>query len=158
MANIAKDALLEKRNKLREELASLDQQYADYISERLKNLPTDLGISAEELVTKLAEIHTLDAGKLGPKLLEVVHGLNAGDMANTEKAGGKRRGRPAGAQAASGAKRGGRRATITDEIKAQVVKMAKDGKTGAEIAKATGISLPSVQNIKKDAGLVKARK
>jgi hypothetical protein len=31
------------------------------------------------------------------------------------------------------------------------------GQSGAEIAKAFGISLPSVQNIKKEAGLVKAR-
>ena len=35
--------------------------------------------------------------------------------------------------------------------------MVSDGKTGAEIAKAAGISLPSVQNIKKALGLVKKR-
>ena len=32
------------------------------------------------------------------------------------------------------------------------------GKTGAAIAKSVGISLPSVQNIKKALGLVQARK
>ena len=51
-----------------------------------------------------------------------------------------------------------KRATITEEMKARVVELAKAGKTGAEIVKAVGISLPSVQNIKKAAGLVQARK
>lgn len=50
------------------------------------------------------------------------------------------------------------RAVITDDTRAQVKKMVEDGKSGAAIAKAVGISLPSVQNIKKALGLVKARK
>jgi len=50
-----------------------------------------------------------------------------------------------------------RRAKITDEIKAKVVEAVKAGKTGARIAKDLGVSLPSVQNIKKAAGLVKKR-
>ena len=50
------------------------------------------------------------------------------------------------------------RAIITAETKADVKKLAGAGKTGAEIAKALNISLPSVQNIKKELGLVKARK
>jgi hypothetical protein len=51
-----------------------------------------------------------------------------------------------------------RRAVITDATRAEVKKLAAAGKTGAEIAKAVRISLPSVQNIKKALGLVKARK
>ncbi|MEO6002470.1 MAG: winged helix-turn-helix domain-containing protein [Opitutus sp.] len=58
---------------------------------------------------------------------------------------------------ASGGKRR-KRAVITNETKAKVKALVEGGKTGAEIAKAVGISLPSVQNIKKDLGLVKARK
>jgi hypothetical protein len=50
------------------------------------------------------------------------------------------------------------RAVITDETRASVKKQVDAGKTGAAIAKALGISLPSVQNIKKALGLVKARK
>ena len=46
---------------------------------------------------------------------------------------------------------------ITDDTRAQVKKMVESDKTGAEIAKALGISLPSVQNIKKALGLVKKR-
>lgn len=60
----------------------------------------------------------------------------------------------------SAAKSGGRRrrAVITSETKAQVKTLVEGGKTGSEIAKALQISLPSVQNIKKELGLVKARK
>jgi DNA-binding NarL/FixJ family response regulator len=78
-----------------------------------------------------------------------------------------RRGRPpAAASAASsnaGKSAGGRgrkrrtRAVITDDTRAQVKKLVEGGKTGAEIAKNLGISLPSVQNIKKALGLVKKR-
>lgn len=49
------------------------------------------------------------------------------------------------------------RAKITDEMRAQVKALVEQGKTGAEIAKEVGISLPSVQNIKKALGLVVAR-
>jgi hypothetical protein len=58
---------------------------------------------------------------------------------------------------AAGKKRG-KRARITPELKAQVKTLVEAGKTGAVIAKELGISLPSVQNIKKEFGLVKARK
>ena len=51
-----------------------------------------------------------------------------------------------------------KRAIITPETKSKVKSLVESGKTGAEIAKIVGISLPSVQNIKKDLGLVKARK
>ena len=51
----------------------------------------------------------------------------------------------------------GKRAKITAEVKAEVKALVDAGKTGQEIAKALGISQPSVQNIKKELGLVKAR-
>ena len=50
------------------------------------------------------------------------------------------------------------RAVITDETRANVKKLVEEGKLGAAIAEELGISLPSVQNIKKVLGLVKARK
>lgn len=49
------------------------------------------------------------------------------------------------------------RTKITPELKEKVIAAVNAGKTGAAIAGEFGISLPSVQNIKKDAGLVKAR-
>jgi DNA-binding CsgD family transcriptional regulator len=65
-------------------------------------------------------------------------------------------GRAAGKDAGKAGRR--RRAVITDATRAEVKRLAAAGKTGAEIAKAVRISLPSVQNIKKALGLVKARK
>lgn len=72
-----------------------------------------------------------------------------------EAAGAKlrRRGRPAKAAAPTRRKR----AKITEAIQAKVKKLVKAGKTGTQIAKAVGISLPSVQNIKKAFGLIRER-
>ena len=79
-------------------------------------------------------------------------------------AGGKRRGRKPGktakapAAAAAGGRRRRTRAKITDATRAEVKKLVEAGKTGGEIARSVGISLPSVQNIKATLGLVKKRK
>ena len=66
-----------------------------------------------------------------------------------------RKGRRAAKPAAKAKRR--RRAVITDATRASVKKLVGSGKTGSQVAKALGISLPSVQNIKKALGLVKAR-
>lgn len=79
-------------------------------------------------------------------------------------ASGTRRGRrgrpPATGRSANRAGKKSRapRTKITDETRAEVKKLVENGKTGAEIAEIVGISLPSVQNIKKALGLVKTRK
>jgi hypothetical protein len=65
-------------------------------------------------------------------------------------AGGKRRGRPA--------KRHRKHARITPEMKEKIKAAVEAGKPGSRIAEEFGISLPSVYNIKKAFGLVKARK
>ncbi len=54
-------------------------------------------------------------------------------------------------------KRRRKRAVITADTKAKVKSLVAAGKTGNEIARTVGISLPSVQNIKKELGLVKKR-
>ena len=59
--------------------------------------------------------------------------------------------------AKSSGKKRAKRSVITDETRAAVKKQVEAGKTGSQIAKSLGISLPSVQNIKKALGLVKAR-
>jgi len=83
---------------------------------------------------------------------------SAAAFAAAVKAAGKGRKRGA-AKAATGGAGGKRRkrAIITDATRASVKKMVEAGKTGAEISKGLGISLPSVQNIKKALGLVKKR-
>jgi DNA-binding NarL/FixJ family response regulator len=58
---------------------------------------------------------------------------------------------------APGGKKRAQRTRITPEIKQAVKSLVRDGRTGAQIASELGISLPSVQNIKKELGLVKAR-
>jgi len=63
-----------------------------------------------------------------------------------------------GARKPAGGGKRRKRAVITAETKAKVKALTEAGKTGTEIAKATGISVPSVQNIKKALGLTKARK
>jgi hypothetical protein len=68
--------------------------------------------------------------------------------------GGKRAGRPKEPTAPKTRKR----AKITDSIRAKVGKLVKAKQTGSQIAKALGISLPSVQNIKKALGLVRESK
>lgn len=86
--------------------------------------------------------------------------VNAFIKALKAAAGGKR-GRKAKvkakAKAAGGGKKRRSRAVITDATRAQVKKLVEAGKTGGEIAKAVGISLPSVHNIKKALGLVKKK-
>ena len=71
--------------------------------------------------------------------------------ASVKPASKAKRGRPAGAKSRR------KRTKITDEIRAQVGDLVKAGKTNEEVAKTVGISAPSVQNIKKALGLVKAR-
>ena len=82
-------------------------------------------------------------------------------IAAFRKAVGSKPGRKPGKAGKSAAKAAaGRkpRVKITPEIEAQVKSMTEAGTTGAEIAKATGVSLPSVSNIKKKLGLVSKKK
>lgn len=63
-----------------------------------------------------------------------------------------------GRKAKTAAPKGKRsRTKITPEMKAKIIAAVQAGKTGAAIAQEFSISLPSVQNIKKEAGLVKPR-
>ena len=51
-----------------------------------------------------------------------------------------------------------KRATDNDATRARVKQLVKAGKSGSQVAIALGISLPSVQNIKKALGLVRSSK
>ena len=125
----------------RAKLASLEQSIAGELNKELAALPAKYGFAS---VGEFLSAVSAAAGGGGRR--------------------GKRRGRPPGSTAAKSAAskqtRGRKRRTravITDETRAQVKKMVNDGKTGAQIAEALSISLPSVQNIKKALGLVKER-
>lgn len=118
----------------RAKLANLEQSIADELKKELASLPSKYGFaSAADFLQAVADA-TGSRGRRG------------------------RPGRKPGAGAApAGGKKRRTRAVITDDTRAEVKKMVSDGKTGAEIAKSLGISLPSVQNIKKALGLVKKR-
>jgi len=122
--------------------AKIAQQEAKLAADRvaaLSKLPTDYGYaSLNEFIKALK-----DADGKGPK-------------AKSKTSKGVK---PAKAVKAPGAAKAvkGKRAKITAEVKAEVKALVEAGKTGQEIAKALGISQPSVQNIKKELGLVKAR-
>lgn len=124
----------------RAKLANLEQSIADELSKELAGLPAKYGFDSADA------------------FLDAVRAAAGG----SRKRRGRPPGRPAAAPASTG-KRGGPgkkrrpRSVITDETRAQVKKLVAEGKTGAEIAKAVDISLPSVQNIKKALGLVKKR-
>ena len=115
----------------------------------------------EAALAKLADLEQSIASEMNKELasLPAKYGFTSVDdflSAVSAATGGRgRRGRKPGSGTVGKKRR--TRAVITDETRAQVKKMVNDGKTGAEIAKAVGISLPSVQNIKKALGLVKER-
>lgn len=123
----------------------------------------------QEARAAVAELEQVVAEELNQELAQLHESYGFADVetfviAIREATGGRqRRGRrgPRGrkAVAAEGGPRRGRRrrAKITAAMRGEVKRLAKQGKTGREIAAEVGISLPSVQNIKKEAGLVKAR-
>src|SRR5690606_6952253 len=122
------------------------QKLADY---RAKVEQLEKSLSAERNAV-LRRLHTEVGFSTREELIEALRGLGGGPRG--------RRGRVA--RGATGRTPSGRkkRATITPELREQVVAAAKGGATGKEIAKTCGISLPSVQNIKRDAGLTKKRR
>lgn len=122
---------LKELQTLRSSVARLEEEVARDLPGELAGLPARFGFSSvEDFVAAVA----------------VAAGVSSG-----------RRGRPAGRRAGVPAKARRKRARITDEQRAAVKKMVRAGHTGAAIAKDLGISLPSVQNIKKAFGLVKER-
>jgi hypothetical protein len=109
-------------------VASLEESIASQLDKELSELPAKYGFESAQAFIKAVAAAT---GGRNTK-----RGVKA---ANSE--GGKRR----------------KRAKITVETRAELKSLAEAGKSGAEIAAALGISLPSVQNIKKALGLVKSR-
>ena len=126
--------------------ASLDNQFM--VTDKIKQL-TDYQNKvaalekeiAKERARTLATLHGKYGFKSAAELIKAIRAATGG--------GGKR----------SGLKRGHRKhARITPELRGQIKAALEGGKTGGQVAEAFGVSLPSVYNIKKAAGLVKARK
>ena len=124
----------------------------------------------ETAKAKLAQLEASIESELAKELASLPAKYGFADVnafaAAVKAASGKRRGRKPGsaksadtkataAKPASPKKR--KRAKITDETRASVKKLVGEGKTGTEIAKALGISLPSVHNVKTALGLIQKR-
>jgi hypothetical protein len=104
---------------------------------------------AKRLTRELASLHS----KYGfESLNEFIRALKG-----ATSSGPRRKGHPGRPAKAGDKEKRRKRAVITDETRASVKKLVESGKTGSQISKSLGISLPSVQNIKKALGLVKAR-
>jgi hypothetical protein len=129
------DTLKEIEN-TKSKLAELQKKADTERSKQLNGLHTSLGFaSREELISALRSLDGAKAAKGRP---------------------GRKPKAAASAPAAS--KKRSKRARITDDTRQQIVAALKGGAKGTQVAKDFGISLPSLQNIKKAAGLTKNRK
>lgn len=117
-------------------LANLEKKAAAEQAKKLTNAHKDLGFSSR--ADLIAALQSLEGG------------------AAKSKRGRKPKAAPVAKK--GGAKKRAKRTRITDELKAEVVAAVKAGGKGTDIAKQFGISVPSLQNIKKEAGLTKTRK
>jgi len=97
---------------------------------------------AAEQAKELAALPAKYGFKNAAELIKALKGATGGRTSSGKAKSGKRR----------------KRAIINDETKSKVKALTAAGKTGSEIAEAVGISVPSVQNIKKELGLTKPRK
>ena len=124
------------------------------VTDKIKELQA-LQAKAAQLQKDIDAERTRDLAAMPAKygyasLPEFIEALKA--AANAAKPRGRK---PKAAKAAPAGKR--TRAKITDQLKADVKAAVEAGETGAAIAERFGISVPSVQNIKKEFGLVKTR-
>lgn len=108
---------------------------------------------------QLNGLHTSLGYATRDELIAALRGLEGG-----VKVKGRRGRKPKAAAAAPASaaatptKKRSKRARITDDTRQKIVAALKGGAKGTQVAKDYGISLPSLQNIKKAAGLTKNRK
>jgi transposase len=132
---------LAKLEKAKADLLQLESKISAERAAALAKLPSDFGFASLDLFIAALKDAAKNGGKLKGK---------AGRGAKSVAA-------KAPKTSVTKAVKTGKRAKITDETRAQVKLLSAQGKTGEEIAKALGISAPSVQNVKKALGLVKSR-
>jgi len=102
---------------------------------------------------KLSSLHT----KLGySSRAELIKALMALGPSGRSTSKVSQKGRKA--SKSTGGKGRRKRTTITPKLKASIVKALKAGGKGITVAKDFGVSVPTIQNIKTEAGLIKKRK
>ncbi len=131
---------LQDLQRLQAQARTLEKTISAAREAALASLPAQFGFAtAREFLTafKAATRH-----RSVPAVVKVVPARTAGQVETPKSRKPRRR----------------RRAKVTDQTRADVKKLAAAGKTGLQIAKALGISRPTVQNIKKALGLTQRRK
>jgi DNA invertase Pin-like site-specific DNA recombinase len=120
------------------------QQLAAYKAkvERLEKTIND------ERVALLRRLHTDTGFASREELIAALRGIG----------GGGRRGPKPGGSTTKGGRKRKKRAKITPELRDQIIAAVKAGGTGNAVASKFGVSLPTVQNIKRDAGLTSKRR
>ncbi len=146
MSNLV--TLSQSLDKKRAEVEKLQQEIEELRAKELTSLPAQVGLeSVDDLIKALAAYAS-------PRLKGL---LNAKAPAAPRPPREKRTPAPAEPKAEGDSAARRPRTTITEEIRTRVVALVQEGKTAAEIATEVGISVPSVANIKKAAGLTKPR-
>jgi hypothetical protein len=107
--------------------------------------------AANERAEQLKGLHLRFGFGSRTELIEALVGLGG-----TRQRGGSQKATTGGERPVAARK--GKRARLTLEMKAEIVQAIKAGEAGAVIAKRFSVSGQTVQNIKKAAGLVRARK
>ena len=134
-------------------LAKLEKQAEAELNKRISNLHKEAGFATrEELIEELQSLGTTPRRGRKPAAKKA-------KKAAAKKA--KKAAAPKAKKAAAkkgGAKKRAKRTAITPELRKSIVDALKGGGKGAAVAKQFGVSLPTVHNIKKAAGLTKARK
>lgn len=122
-------------------IAEIEQAILAERAAQLQRLHTDLGYATRaDLIQALRDLGTSGRG------------------GRTGRRGRKAKAAPAAA-ASKGRRKGRRkRAKITPELRNQIEAAARAGGKGADIAKKFGVSLPTVQNIKRAAGLTRGKR
>jgi hypothetical protein len=135
-------ALLENFRKKREELHKLEAELKTAEARQFKVLPKEVGLTSVDALIRALARHA------SPRMKAALKAALGGEKPAARAAKPKP---PAKARKRT-------RAKITDAIRAKVIGAVKaGGKTAGKIAKECGISVPSVANIKKAAGLTRKK-
>jgi hypothetical protein len=113
----------------------------------------------EQYKTKIAELEKELVNERKQKLASLHSDLGYGSRAELIAALQGLESKPRRGKGSAGAakKPRGKRARITPEMRDQIKQALLAGKKGSDVAREFKISVPTVQNIKKEIGLVKAQ-
>ena len=140
-----------KKNELATTLSALQQAEAQ-VQQLKKKL-------VNERSQRLQQLHQSLGFASRNELIDELVALQGGRARGGSFAAGSVAAVPGAAAAgAAPAIRASKRARLTPDMKAQILKAIRDGEPGTSVAKRFGISVQTTQNIKKAAGLVQARK